>query len=126
MIDAASVALGVALGWILALSTSSQDGDSADSVSAFLDQRRTSLQDRYAAGDLDHETFADRIALLEAPDTERIMRDAVRVDGIGPKTAYSVVKVCDGNWQRYREAEPMALKAINGVGENRAHALTNR
>lgn len=101
------------------------DTDQSDSIEQFLEDELQAAKDRYATTDIDdEEQLAFEIMLLERPGTERIMRDAVTVDGIGPETALAVARHFDGDYHEYRAADVDTLQRVNGVGENRATALT--
>jgi len=98
-------------------------GDGADAVDEYLDERERELRQRYETGPMDYVEFGDRIAVIEAPGTERIMRAATRVDGIGPETAFALAAYFEGDYEAFREAGRGEFEAVNGVGENRATAL---
>lgn len=75
---------------------------------------------------MDYIEFGDRIAVLEQPGTESIMRDAIQVDGIGVETAYDIAPAFQGDYDAYRSAGRSELERVNGIGENRATALLNQ
>jgi NAD-dependent DNA ligase len=99
--------------------------DDPDEIETFLDERETELRQRYETTEMDYVEFGERIAVLEDPDTERIMRDAVTVDRIGPKTALRIAQWFDG-WADYRDADQDAYEAVNGIGPNKGRALARR
>lgn len=111
-------------GWSAhAILAESRSGDSRDGVEKFLAERETTLREQYATTDMDYVEFGDRIATVENPGTERIMRDAVRVDGIGVETAWEIARTFGGEYDAYAAADREELERVNGVGENRATAL---
>lgn len=99
--------------------------DDRDAIERFLDDREAQLRERYETTRMDYVEFGDRIALLEDPDTPRIMRDAVVEDGIGPETAFNIAREFD-DYEAYRDADKSDYERVNRVGENRARALANR
>ena len=99
------------------------DRESSDAVDEYLEHREADLRDRYETTAMDYVEFGDRVAVLEAPGTERIMRDAIAVDGVGPDTAFAIARRFGGDYEAYRTADREQLESINGVGENRATAL---
>lgn len=114
---------GVVVGAVLASSTSSTS--STDSVTGFLDERRESIRSDFEAGRISHERFASEIELLEDPRTEQVMYSAVDVDGVGPATAFEVAR----EWRSpdaLASASEGQLRAVNGVGDNRARAIHQR
>jgi hypothetical protein len=97
--------------------------DGTDAVGDYLDERESALRQRYETGPMDYLEFGDRVAVIEAPGTERIMRAATRVDGIGPETAFELAAYFDGDYEAFRRADRAEFERVNGVGENRATAL---
>lgn len=100
--------------------------DQLDKVERFLEERRDELQEAYAEGRLTHSTFVNRIAVIEDPDTEQIIQDAITVDGIGVETGLEIARTFSANYDQYRDAGREELERVNGIGENRATALINR
>lgn len=101
-----------------------QDHDK-DAIDQFLEEELQAAEDRYAATEIDdEENLAFEVMILQQPGTERIMRDAIDVDGVGPETALAIAKHFDGDYQQYRAADVDTLQRVNGIGENRATALT--
>lgn len=94
-------------------------------VEQFLDGRLDELQSAYAEGRLTHSAFVNQIAVIEDPDTEKIIQDAITVDGIGVETALEIARTFNANYEAYRHADRDELERVNGVGENRATALLN-
>ncbi|MDT3437317.1 hypothetical protein [Haloarcula sp. 1CSR25-25] len=88
-------------------------GDGRDEIESYLNERETELRERYQTTEMDYVEFGERIAVLEDPDTERIMRDAVAVDRIGPATAFRLAQWFDG-WEDYRDADQDAYEPVNG------------
>jgi NAD-dependent DNA ligase len=114
--------IGLVIGYLAGGFNSSDDTDHIDQL---LEEELQAAQDRYAATPIDdEEQLAFEIMILERPGTERIMREAVDVDGVGPETALAVAKHFEGDYHEFREADVDALQEVNGVGENRARALT--
>lgn len=97
------------------------DHDQSGRVELYLDNHRAELQERYETTRMDYIEFEDRITILEFPGTERIIRDAIQVGGIGVETAQTF----QGDYDAYRDARRDDLERVNGVGENRATALLN-
>ena len=96
-----------------------------DDIEQYLADRRHELQQRYETTQMDYVEFGDRITVHEQPGTERIMRDAIQVDGIGVEVALEIAKTFEGDYEAYRDADREELESVNGVGENRATALLN-
>lgn len=101
-------------------------GGNRDDIEQYLDDRRDELQQRYETTQMDYVEFGDCIAVLEQPGTERIMRDAIHIDGIGVETAYEIARTFQGDYDAYRSAGRSELERVNGIGENRATALLNQ
>jgi NAD-dependent DNA ligase len=98
--------------------------DETDHIDQFLADELQAAKDRYATTEVDdEENLAFEVMLLERPGTERIMREAVTVDGVGPETALAIAKHFEGDYHEYRAADVETLQRVNGVGENRARAL---
>lgn len=102
-----------------------RDDTPDDDVEQYLEDRREELQERYETTSMDYVEFEDSITILELPGTKRIMRDAVRVDGIGVEIAFEIARTFDGDYGAYRDAGRDELEKVNRVGENRATALLN-
>ena len=101
------------------------DRDQPGTVEQYLNDHRAELQQRYETTRMDYVEFEDRITILELPGTERIMRDAIQVDGIGVETAFEIARTFQGDYEAYRDAGRDDLERVNGIGENRATALLN-
>jgi len=99
--------------------------DTPDEIEQFIAERESELRQRYETTAMDYVEFGDRVALLEDPDTERIMRDATDIDGIGPKTAFRIAQWFDG-WDDYRDAGQSEYQDVNGIGPNKGRALAAR
>ena len=121
----AAAAAAFAAGF-LARGILARERDDRDDIKQYLADRRAELQQRYETTQMDYVEFGDRIATLEQPGTERIMRDAIDVDGIGVETAYEIARTFQGDYDAYRNAGRNELERVNGVGENRATALLNQ
>lgn len=119
---AAVFAAGLAIGYAL---RGRADRDDRDEIDAFLDEREQELRERYQTTEMDYVTFAERIAPIEDPHTERIMRDAVDVDGIGPATAFRLACRFDG-WEDYRSATSEEYQQVNRIGEQKGRSLAAR
>lgn len=104
---------------------SHRDRDTRDGIEQYLDDREVELRERYQTTDMDYVTFGDEVALLEDPDTERIMRTAVDVDGIGPATAFELARAFDG-YQEFAAAGLEEYEQVNRVGEQKGRALSRR
>jgi len=63
------------------------DPESSDAVDEYLEQREADLRDRYETTAMDYVEFGDRVAVPEAPGTERIMRDGAADNLITPSTS---------------------------------------
>lgn len=100
--------------------------DGSDDVESFLDERESQLRERYESTQMDYVEFGERVALLERPGTERIMREAVVVDGVGEEIAFEIARSFDGDYEAFQAAGREKLEEVNGVGENRATALLSR
>lgn len=100
--------------------------ESTDPTEVYLAERRRNLREQYELGECSLATFEDRLVVLELPGTETIMRDAVGVDGIGPRTAFKLARHVEGDVDRYRAADHETLQAVNGIGPNRASAIVAR
>lgn len=98
-------------------------GDGTDAIGDYLNERESELRQRYETGPMDYVEFGNRIAVIEAPGTERIMRAATRVDGIGPETAFELAAYFEGDYEAFRRADRGEFETVNGVGSNRATAL---
>jgi len=98
-------------------------GGESDAVDDYLNERESELRQRYETGPMDYVEFGNRIAVIEAPGTERIMRAATRVDGIGPETAFELAAYFEGDYEAFRRADRGEFERVNGVGKNRATAL---
>jgi ERCC4-type nuclease len=105
--------------------TSTGSDGSADSVTAFLDERREEIRSSYEEGRISHGRFASEIEIVEDPATEEIMYAVSDVDGIGPAIGFEIAR-------EYRSVDELAsastseLESVNRVGENRARAITSR
>ncbi|RLM32632.1 hypothetical protein [Haloarcula sp. Atlit-120R] len=117
------IVLGFVAGY-LARDIQTRD-DGPDEIEAFLTDREAELRQRYETTEMDYVEFGERIAVVEDPDTERIMRDATDVDGIGPKTAFRIAEWFDG-WAAYRDADGEGHREVNGIGPNKGRALARR
>ncbi|NLV14351.1 hypothetical protein [Haloarcula argentinensis] len=117
------IALGFVAGYLARGIQTRNDGP--DEIGAFLDEREAELRQRYETTEMDYVEFGERIAVFEDPETERIMRDAVDVDRIGPKTAFRIAQWFDG-WEDYRDADQDAYEDVNGIGPNKGRALARR
>lgn len=120
---AAGIVIGFLGGYLIRDTFSVSDG--RDSIDRFLDERRDELQTQYAESKMTHRAFVNRIVVIEDPETEQIIRDAVTVDGIGPETALEIARTFNADYDAYRAAGRDELEKVNGVGENRATALLN-
>lgn len=101
------------------------DRDQSGQVEQYLDNHRAELQERYETTQMDYIEFEDHITVLEFSGTERIMRDAIQVDGIGVETPFETARTFQGDYKSYRDTGRDDLERVNGVGENRATALLN-
>lgn len=99
--------------------------DQPDQVEQYLNDRRSELQKRYETTEMGYVEFGDRVTILERPGTERVMHDAIAVDGIGVETAFEIARTFDGDYDAYRRADRDDLESVNGIGENRSTALLN-
>lgn len=117
--------IGVGIGFLAGYGIKGRmQSDETDTIDEFLEEELQATKDRYASTEIDdEEQLAFEIMLLEQPGTERIMRDATDVDGVGLETAAAIAKHFEGDYQRYRDADAEALQAVNGIAENRANAL---
>lgn len=127
MFDGVSLLVGfvggaVSAGWLL-LCLMPINPDDSDDVEQFLDEEREALQQRYETTAMTYVEFGERITVLEDPGTERIIRDATDVDGIGPETALEIAATFGGDYEAYRTGSNEDLQAVNGIGPNRATAL---
>lgn len=100
-------------------------GDEPDEIEAFLDECEAELRQRYQTTEMDYVEFGERVSVIEDPDTERIMRNAVTVDGIRPETAFPIAQWF-GSWEDYREADQDTYENVNGIGPNKGRELTAR
>jgi|GEM_PF-6376312 len=117
------IAVGFVAGY-LARDIQTRD-DGPDEIETFLGEREAELRQRYQTTEMDYVEFGERIAVIEDPDTERIMRDATDVDGIGPKTAFRIAEWFDG-YDEYRDADAESHQDVNGIGPNKGRALARR
>lgn len=97
----------------------------AGPVEELLTERRETLRNRYASGEISRSQFGAEIEIVEDPSTERIMHLARDVDGVGPEIAYKIARNFDGIAE-LANASHEELEAINRVGENRANAVLQR
>lgn len=103
-----------------------QHADSARGpVERFLQERRESLRDRYANGQISREQFAAEIERVEHPETEHIMHLARDVDGVGPHVGFNVAREFE-SVDDLADADVEDLEAVNRIGENRADAILQR
>jgi len=105
------------------LARATREVDNSDAVDQFLASREQKLRERYTTTAMDYVTFGDEIALVEDPDTERIMRAAVAVEGIGPKRAFRLARRFD-SYDTFRSASADEYAAVNGIGQQRGAALS--
>lgn len=102
------------------------DTDPADGpVERFLQERRESLRERFASGEISRQQFAAEIERVEHPETERIMHLARDVDGVGPHIGFNIARDF-ARVEDLADADVEDLEAINRVGENRARAVLQR
>lgn len=100
-------------------------GGAPDAIDRFLAERERELRERYETTEMDYVEFGDAIAVVEDPDTERIMRDATDIDGIGPATAFALAQRFDG-YDAYREGDAEAYREVNQIGEQLGRSLARR
>jgi hypothetical protein len=78
--------------------------EAPDAVDVYLDWREADLRGRYKTAMNDIE-FGDRMALLEAPGTERIMRDGIAVNDANSDTAVAIQRCFEGDYETCRAAK---------------------
>ena len=116
---------GAAVGALAVKLRHRERGGESDLIDVYLDERESELRQRYETGPMSYVEFGDRIAIIKMPGTERIMRAATQVDGIGPETAFALAVYFEGDYETFRKANREAFETVNGVGENRATALVS-
>jgi len=103
-----------------------QEADPGDGpVEAFLAERRETLRERFANGEVTRQQFAAEIERVENPETECIVHLVPDVDGVGPHIGYNVVREFE-SLETLAAADRADLEAVNRVGENRARAIRQR